>query len=98
MVPLSPLASVLRRGGDLLGRCAGGARVVNPPRPKTVLPLDPDTREALRQRVEASSARAAGRALLVSDSLVRRALDGAPITQAIHRLLSLQLQPTVAAP
>jgi hypothetical protein len=71
---------------------------VNPPRPKSVLPLDLDTRDALRRCVEASSARATGRALLVSDTLVRRALDGAPITRAMHRLLSLQLQPQVTAP
>ena len=69
---------------------------MNPPRPKAVLPLDLLTRAALRQRVEATSARATGRALLVSDSLVRRAIDGAPIALAHHRLLSLQLM--VAAP
>ena len=67
------------------------------PRPKAVEPLPPELRAALRDRVERSSLRAAARDLDVSDSLVRRALDGVGLTRAIRRLLSLTLLPTGAA-
>lgn len=67
------------------------------PRPKAVEPLSPELRAALRDRVERSSLRAAARDLDVSDSLVRRALDGVGLTRAIRRLLSLTILPTGAA-
>lgn len=69
----------------------------NPPRPKALTRLTPDTREALRARVAATSARAVGRELLVSDGIVRRACDGHGILPAHARLLELQLAPNTAA-
>ena len=61
------------------------------PRPKACRVLPADATAALRERVEATSARATARDLAVSDALVRRVLAGAPILPAMHRLLSLQL-------
>lgn len=61
------------------------------PRPKAVIPLSARAVEALRARVDESSAAAVARDLAVSDSLVARALRGEGVTPAIHRLLTLQL-------
>mgnify|MGYP000741700215 CR=1 FL=1 len=63
------------------------------PRPKAVTPLPARAVEALRARVDESSAAAVARDLAVSDSLVARALRGEGVTPAIHRLLTLQLAP-----
>lgn len=68
-------------------------RMRPPPRPKAVTPLPPVAVEALRARVDESSAAAVARDLAVSDSLVARALRGEGVTPAIHRLLTLQLDP-----
>lgn len=66
------------------------------PRPKAVTPLPAVAVEALRARVDGSSAAAVARDLAVSDSLVARALRGEGVTPAIHRLLTLQLAPNGA--
>lgn len=72
-------------------------RGTSTPRPKACLPLDAHTVEALRAMVARSNKTHAANTLAVSDSCVRRVLLGAPVTPAVHRLLTLQLAPNTPA-
>lgn len=61
------------------------------PRPKGTAPLPSRCLVVLRSRLDASTARALGRDLAVSDATITRAVRGEGLTPSMRRLLELQL-------
>ena len=67
------------------------SRVAAKPRPRDTAPLPSRCLVILRSRLDASTARALGRDLAVSDATITRAVRGEGLTPSMRRLLELQL-------